>query len=74
MNEVKINTPFIVDYEKCNKLIESNNGKIECRYTIIPHYYLGIVESKDRTWVKEHVVIFNNLQEMIDYIEKLSGK
>jgi len=74
MSEVKFKTPFIVDYKKCNKLIESSNGKIECRYNTIPHYYVGIVESKDRIWFKQHTVIFNNLQEIIDYIEELSGK
>ena len=73
MNEVEFKTPFIVDYKKCKGYMESRNGRIECRYTIIPYYYVGIIESKDRTWVKQHTVIFNNLQEIRDYIEELSS-
>jgi len=72
MNEVEFKTPFIVDYKKCDRLVESKNGKVECRYTIIPYYYVGIVESKDRTLIKAHTVIFDNLQEIVDYIEELS--
>jgi len=70
--ENKFNTPFIVNAKNCNKYLESNNGMIVCHYAIIPHYYIGIIKSKDRTRVKEHVVLFNDLKELEDYIEKLS--
>jgi len=69
---MEIKTPFVINKISDENYLESNDGKICCRYEIIPHYYVAVVESKDRSWVKEHCAVFNCLKEIKEYLEQFS--
>jgi len=68
---MEFKTPFVIDKISSKNYLESKNGKICCYYDVIPHYYVAVIESKDRTFVKKHCCIFSNLEEMQEYLDSL---
>jgi len=68
---MEFKTPYIIDDMEKSSYIESDDGRVCCYYDVIPHYYVAVVESKDRTLVEKHCCIFNNLEEIHEYINSL---
>jgi hypothetical protein len=62
---------MIIKVEGLKGYLESKDGSVICRYTIIPYYFLAEVESKDRTKIKKHVILTDTLKELEDYINSL---
>jgi len=69
---MEFKAPFVINEIDDGNYLESKNGKVCCKYTTIPHYYVAVIESKDRFWIKEHCVVFECLKEIRDYVEQLS--
>lgn len=64
--------PFVFKFKNMDRAVSSKNGKVRCWYTFIDEYVGCIIESIDRTFIKERCALFSNYEDMIDYLENIS--